>query len=282
MGLIEGKKSIYNVLNIDNKLLIPPLFTKINSTFAKTIKELLTMKINNIRFLIFVLLCSFLNGFAQDKINQLDNKGMKDGLWKGIFEESKRPRYEGTFEHGVEVGTFKYFDDTKAQSLIATRTFSENGTIALTTFYDQKKNKVSEGKTVNRLKEGVWNYYHKESNQLMTVENYKSGLLEGLRTVYFPSGEIAEKAYYKNGKRDGVYKIYLENGIIAEESNFKNNEYEGEAIFRDTNGKIVSKGTFVKNKKKGIWEFYEEGKLIKKEKYPLRIKFEKRKDVPKQ
>ena len=240
------------------------------------------MKINNIRFLTFILLCSFLNGFAQEKINQLDANGKKDGLWKGVFEESKRPRYEGTFEHGVEVGTFKYFDDTTAHSQIATRVFSENGTVALTTFYDQKKNKVSEGKTVNRLKEGVWNYYHKASGQLMTVENYKLGLLEGSRTVYFPSGSIAEQAIYKYGQREGVYKMYLENGVVAEESFFKNNEYDGQAIFRDPNGKIVSKGNFVKNAKKGTWEFYEDGKLVKKEKYPIKVKFEKRTNIPKQ
>lgn len=234
--------------------------------------------------IIFAILFSFLSfnkANAQDKTNQLDSNGKKNGLWKGVFVESKRPRYEGTFEHGVEVGTFKYYDDTKAQSLLATREFSEKGTVAYTTFYDQKKNKVSEGKTVNRLNDGVWNYYHKGSKQLMTVENYKNGKLEGTRTVYFPSGAIAEEAMYKNGQREGIYKVYLENGVITEESHFVKNQYEGEAIFRDPYGEIVSKGNFVKNERKGIWEFYKGGKLEKKEKYPLRVKFEKRKDIPK-
>jgi len=240
------------------------------------------MKINKIGFAIVLLICTLPTAFGQEKTNQLDANEKKDGLWRGIFEESKRPRYEGTFEHGVEVDTFKYFDDTKAKSLIATRVFSKNGSLAFTTFFDQKNNKVSEGTTVNRLNEGDWSYYHKGSKQLMALEFYKNGNLEGLRTVYFPSGAVAEEANYRNGQRDGIYKVYLENGIVAEESIFKNNEYEGEAIFRDTNGKIVSKGTFVKNKKKGIWAFYEDGKLVKKEKYPLRIKFEKRKNVPKQ
>ena len=239
------------------------------------------MKINKIGFALVMLFGMLSTAFAQDKINQVDANGKKDGLWKGEFEESKRPRYEGTFEHGVEVGTFKYFDDTKAKSLIATRVFSNNGTVAYTTFYDQKGHKVSEGKTVNRLNDGVWNYYHKGSKQLMTVEQYKKGKLEGVRTVYFPSGKIAEETTYKNGLREGVYKVYLENGVVAEESFFKNNQYDGIAIFRDSNGKIVSKGPFVKGEKKGIWEFYKDGKLDKKEKYPLRVKFEKRTNIPK-
>ena len=31
-------------------------------------------------------------------------KAKKHGIWKGVYEESKRPRYEGTFEHGKEIG----------------------------------------------------------------------------------------------------------------------------------------------------------------------------------
>ncbi|CAM4157434.1 toxin-antitoxin system YwqK family antitoxin [Flavobacterium antarcticum] len=239
------------------------------------------MKMNQLKFSLVILICSFFAANAQDKINQLDAKGKKDGLWKGVFEDSKRPRYEGTFENGVEVGTFNYFDNTKAQSVIATRVFSEKGTVAQTTFFDQKNNKVSEGKTVNRLNEGIWNYYHKGSKQLMSVENYKNGKSEGIRKVYFLSGALAEETMYKNGKKEGVYKAYLENGTVVEESNFKNDLYEGEAIFRDMLGQIVSKGNFVKNERKGMWEFYKDGKLVKKEKYPVRVKFEKRTNIPK-
>lgn len=240
------------------------------------------MKIKNISFTLALLICGFANTFGQEKSNQFDAKGNKVGVWKGTFEESKRLRYEGTFENGKEVGTFKYYDDTKAQSLLATRVFSDNGTVAQTTFFDQQNNKVSEGKTLNRKKEGIWNYYHKGSKQLMTVENYQNGKLEGVRKVYFPTGEIAEEAIYKNGQKEGKYKVYLENGTIVEEAVFKNDQYDGPAIYRSAGGKIVSKGNFVKNERKGIWESYEDGKLIKKEKYPLRVKFEKRTDIPKQ
>jgi hypothetical protein len=34
---------------------------------------------------------------AQD-FNKTDANGKKDGVWKGVYEVSKRPRYEGTFE----------------------------------------------------------------------------------------------------------------------------------------------------------------------------------------
>ena len=104
--------------------------------------------------------------------NQLDTNGKKQGVWKGIYEESKRPRYEGTFEHGKEVGMFKFFDDTNAGTVIATREFNTKDNSCYTIFYNQKGNKVSEGKLVNKLHEGEWKYYHENSPLVMTSENY--------------------------------------------------------------------------------------------------------------
>lgn len=212
------------------------------------------------------LVLFFLNVFfiqAQTGLNQLDEKGKKHGLWKGVYEESKRPRYEGTFSHGKEVGVFKFFDDTKAGTVIATREFNSADNSAYTIFYDQDKNKVSEGKVVNKVFEGQWKYYHHASKNVMTIENYKNGKLEGMRTVFFTNGKIAEEATYKNNLKEGIYKKYAENGIILEETIYKNNVYEGLAVFKDGDGNVVSKGRFVKGKKSGIWQFFEKGKLVK-------------------
>lgn len=213
---------------------------------------------------IFVLF--FLNVLllhAQTSFNKLDEKGKKHGLWKGLYEESKRPRYEGTFDHGKEIGIFNFYDDTKAQSIIATREFNAKDNSAYTIFYDQSKNKVSEGKVVNKLFEGPWKYYHQASKTIMATENYRNGKLEGLRSVFYPNGKIAEEINYKNGLKEGAYKKYTEKGIVLEESLFKNNEYNGMAVFKDSDGNVVSKGQFVNGKKSGIWQFLEKGKLVK-------------------
>ncbi|WP_244533798.1 toxin-antitoxin system YwqK family antitoxin [Flavobacterium granuli] len=200
---------------------------------------------------------------SQTDFNKLDSNGKKHGLWKGFYEESKRPRYEGTFEHGKEIGLFNFYDDTKAKSIIATREFNVHDNSAYTIFYDQAKNKVSEGKLVNKLFEGQWKYYHQASSTIMTVENYKNGKLEGLRSVFYPNGKIAEETNYKNNLKDGLYKKYSDNGIVLEEAIYKNNEYNGPAVFRDPEGNIVSKGQFSKGKKSGIWQFFEKGKQVK-------------------
>ena len=213
---------------------------------------------------IFILI--FLNVFclsAQNDFNKLDNKGNKHGLWKGYYEDTKNPKYEGTFEHGKEVGIFTFFDNTVIKKIIATREFSSKANEAYTIFYDQNKNKVSEGKVVNKLFEGQWKYYHKASKNIMTIENYSNGKLEGLRSVFYPSGKIAEEMNYKNNLKNGVYKRYTESGIIIEESIYKNNDYNGIATFKDPDGNVVSKGKFINGKKVGIWQFFDKGKLVK-------------------
>ena len=210
-------------------------------------------------FFFFFLQCMTL--IAQIEINQLDSEQKKDGLWKGFYPESKRLRYEGTFSHGKEIGEFKFYDDTKAGTVIATRTFNANDNAAYTVFYDQSNNKVSEGKVVNKLFEGEWKYYHKASKTIMSIENYKNGKLEGLRSVFFPSGKIAEETNYKQGLKNGISKKYSEKGIVLEEATFKNDQYDGIAVFKDVDGNVVSKGKFTNGKKTGIWQFFENGKL---------------------
>lgn len=213
---------------------------------------------------IFVLV--FFNVFciqAQNDYNKLDEKGKKHGLWKGIYEDTKNPKYEGTFEHGKEVGTFTFFDNTKTKIVVATREFNAKDNSAYTIFFDKNKNKVSEGKVVGKLYEGQWTYYHKASKAIMATENYSKGKLEGLRSVFYPNGKIAEEMIYKNNQKNGFYKRYTETGIIIEETNYKNDQYDGLAIFRDANdGTIVSKGKFVNGKKAGVWQFFEKGKLV--------------------
>jgi antitoxin component YwqK of YwqJK toxin-antitoxin module len=216
--------------------------------------------------IIFLFFFNTLFSLAQTDFNKLDNNGKKHGVWKGLYPESKRVRYEGTFEHGKEVGIFNYYDDTKAQSIIATREFTAKDNSVYTIFYDQRKNKVSEGKQVNKLFEGQWKYYHQNSKEVMTIENYKNGKLEGLRTVFYPSTKIAEETNYSNGLKNGLYKKYSEkDAVVLEESNYKNGEYDGLAIYRDPLGNIVAQGKYVNGKKKGIWQFYENGKLVSEE-----------------
>ncbi|WP_208022812.1 toxin-antitoxin system YwqK family antitoxin [Flavobacterium jejuense] len=217
-----------------------------------------------IAFLFLALNC--LTVFSQVENNQFDTKGERHGVWKGFYKESKRPRYEGNFNHGKETGVFKYFDDTKAGTVIATRNFSKGDGSCYAIFYNQKGNKVSEGLLVNKLPHGEWKYFHFESDQLMSLENYKQGKLNGVKKVFYKDGSLAEVSNYVNGKKQGLYKKYAENETILEEINYKGGKLDGPALYYDGKGNINVKGQFKNDRKWGYWETYENGKLVSKEK----------------
>ena len=232
-------------------------------------------KFKIMKYLVVILFCTT-SLFAQD-FNKLDDKGKKNGVWKGTYEQSKRPRYEGTFSHGKEIGIFKYYDDTAVGTIIATREFNDKDNSCYTIFFNQKGNKVSEGKILNKQYVGVWNYYHEDSPKIMTSENYTNGKLDGIRKVYYPSGKIAEEATYKLDKRNGVYKKYTENGVILEESLYKNGEFDGLATFKSSDNVIVAKGLFKNGKKEGVWDINKNGKMVKENMSKLKqIKFVKK------
>jgi antitoxin component YwqK of YwqJK toxin-antitoxin module len=226
------------------------------------------------KFLYLILFIT--TSFYSQETNQLDSQGKKDGIWSGTYSESKRPRYEGTFDHGKEVGIFKYFDDTKATTVIATREFNQKGNSCYTIFYNQRKNKVSEGKQIGKDYEGEWKYYHENSAVIMTTENYKNGALDGIRKVYFPTGTLAEEANYIYGIKDGVYKSYAENGVLLENSIYKNGQYEGQAVFKNASNVEVGKGKFKNGKKVGIWNYNNGGTRTTENMDKKKANFEKR------
>lgn len=211
---------------------------------------------------LLLIFCSF-SGYTQEKFNQLDEKGNRHGIWKGTHEKSNRPRYEGTFNHGKETGIFKYFDDTKAGTVIATRDFAKNENSCYVIFYDQKGNKVSEGKLLNKINEGTWKYYHFESTQLMINEFYKNGKLEGNRKVYYKDGTVAEDTNYKAGIKEGSSKTFSETGKLIDEHIYKNGQYEGIASYYDGNGNKLYEGNYVNGKRVGNWKIFEKNKLVK-------------------
>jgi len=217
------------------------------------------------QILIFIFLFISFFALSQDQeINQFDKDGNRHGLWKGFHKESKRLRYQGVFVHGKETGIFKYFDDTKAGDVIATHDFSKADGSCYVTFFLQNGNKVSEGMLdKDKQNQGLWKYYHKNSQQPMSVENYINGKLDGKSTVFFLDGKIASQTNYKNGIKEGISRRYSEKGIVLEEIPYKNGKFDGWVIYRNTKGEFIAQGMYEKGLKKGIWKFYENGKLIR-------------------
>ena len=63
------------------------------------------------KFLVLLVFGSFLSltTLVAQGVNQVDANGERDGLWQKFYEGTSQLRYEGTFQHGKEVGTFKFY-----------------------------------------------------------------------------------------------------------------------------------------------------------------------------
>lgn len=204
-------------------------------------------------------------GYSQETINQYDSNGKRHGVWKKNFEGTNKVRYQGKFEHGKEVGLFKFYKLIKNKSsLTATKEFNTNDNTAYVKFLTSRGKVISEGMMNERLYIGKWIYYHKNSEKIMSLENYNDqGQLHGEKKVFYDNGRLAEHFNYYNGNLNGEAKYYAVNGTLVKYYIYENNELHGWSKHFDEEGDLLVEGRYKNGKKSGIWKYYNNGKLVK-------------------
>ena len=120
------------------------------------------MKKTALIFFFGIILCSH-SAFSQSEINQMDAQGKRHGIWKKMYEGTNQLRYEGTFEHGREVGEFKFYcEDCKGQPTVIKSFKGKNG-LAHVKYFTIKGKLVSEGEMQGKDRIGEWVYYHENT-----------------------------------------------------------------------------------------------------------------------
>lgn len=212
---------------------------------------------------LIIAFCFISSSIIAQSINKLDDKGERHGYWKANFDKTNEPRYEGTFEHGKEVGTFKFYKLVEGKSkLSATREFLPDSDMINVKFFSSKGKLISEGMMKGKIFIGKWVYYQNKTKGILSTENYNDkGILEGEKMVYYENGQIAEKSIYVNGEIDGTSMWYSPNGNALKEFTYRNGELHGIAKYYDIDGVLLAEGIYRNDKKHGIWKYYENGKL---------------------
>ncbi|TYB76965.1 toxin-antitoxin system YwqK family antitoxin [Bizionia myxarmorum] len=209
--------------------------------------------------------CALLIGVvtSAQTYNKFDSNGKRDGEWKKNFDNTDVLRYEGTFSNGEEIGVFKFYKNINGKALLtATREFKPNTKEAKVTFFASNGKVISEGRMRDKTYIGDWKYYHNNSTQLMTLEHYNTkGFLEGVRYIYYPQGQVAEKSLYEHGKLNGKAIGYAENGNVIKIHHYKMGALHGEAQFFDEAGELLVEGMYKNDQKNGVWKYYENGQL---------------------
>ena len=132
-------------------------------------------------FFLFILSVSTV--ISQNDLNQFDEQGNRHGVWKKTFEGSSQLRYEGAFDHGKEIGVFKYYCSDCEDEPMIVKTFKDTDDTAFVKYYTKKGKLVSEGEMKDKNRIGEWLYYHEKANAIMTKEEYVDGKLEDRKSV---------------------------------------------------------------------------------------------------
>ena len=215
---------------------------------------------------------------AQEQFNQFDSEGNRHGVWKKFYNNN-RVRYTGQFEHGREVGVFKFYSASNSDNPVIVKEFLPGSDRAVVKFYTPSGQLESEGVMIGKRREGKWLFYHEDGRTVMSEENYVNGKLEGEYKTFYPTGEPTEIAYYKNGLLDGNYKKYSIKGFVYQDFNYEKGKLNGMAVYysRKT-GDLIKKGPFKDDQRVGTWENYVDGELVSTEQPALKPEREKNDD----
>jgi antitoxin component YwqK of YwqJK toxin-antitoxin module len=200
--------------------------------------------------------------FAQDDWNKTNAKGEKHGPWKEFYENSKIPRYEGQYENGKPVGTFKYYYPNKV--IKAVMVFDKNPDISRCTMYDENGKKNAFGKYIKKEKDSVWTYYS-PPGFISSKETYKMGKLNGEKSIYFPpanersTAQQASQAFnYVNDLLSGTFKEFYPDGTLKTEGQYVNDKMHGEVKKYHPNGKLFFLERYKNGVRHGWWYTYNE------------------------
>ncbi|MCK8522119.1 hypothetical protein M0D21_11100 [Aquimarina sp. D1M17] len=219
-------------------------------------------------FLLCVFICTSIALSAQE-YNQFDADGKRHGKWRKRYDNSDQIRYEGTFDHGKEVGKFKFYKPSGGKSPTAIKIFSKESDTVLVRYLSVKGKVISEGKMVLKARIGLWKYFHNGSDKIMMTEKYVDGKLDGEQLTYFDNGQLTEKTQYLAGKRHGKRVIYSEKGIMLKEYTYENGQLHGLTKYYDTEGNLIIEGKYKRDRKDSIWNYYTNGKITERKLFPL-------------
>ncbi len=128
------------------------------------------------------------------------------------------------FEEGKPVGTFHYYDSTGI--LKAVNNFKSNGEIAYHQAFAESGFVIAKGKFVEQLKDSTWLYFSADDSTLVSVENYKNGVLHGESVTYYANEKPAEILHYDQGVLQGEWKKYFANGVLQTEAFYENGQLQ--------------------------------------------------------
>ena len=206
------------------------------------------------RIIVLTFLCL---GFVCNAQNRLDKNGRRDGRWIRNDKDGS-VIFEGTYDHGKETGTFKYYYPDK--TLKIENTFIVPGRICSHKAYDEKGHLLATGFYNQKNRDSIWHIYN-EDGALIKIAHYKMGIKEGAHIVFAANGDTAEVATWKDNRRHGRWwKRIGQKGWIS--GLYVEGLMQGRLAEYGDDGKLIREGNYKDGAKDGSYRYYENGNLV--------------------
>jgi antitoxin component YwqK of YwqJK toxin-antitoxin module len=198
--------------------------------------------------LIFLL---FLLGSTQLFSQNMDEK---NGPWRSTYPDGS-VKSTGQFDHNIPYGEFiHYYKSGIKQSVTV---FENQGIQARNSTWYESGNLMAEGKYINKQKDSTWSYYGDSIDQLIAVEQYSMGKLEGRSITYYPgTTQAAEVILYHNGIKQGDLRKYFPDGQVMTEGTYLNGKLEGFFTLYYPDGSTQLRGGYKNGEQSGEWKYY--------------------------
>lgn len=193
------------------------------------------------------------------QLNQVDDKGRKQGSWKKFHPSSNVPMYVGQFKDDEPIGTFTYYYPSSKVKAVITH---KKGGRSEAYMYHENKKLLAFGIYVNQKKDSIWTHYS-PNGRLSLRETYKNDTLHGIRTVYYVTGVpddvtvIMSEQTFVDGRLNGPAKEYFPDGVIKMEGNYLEGGLNGVVNRYHPNGEIYIKERWKDKEKHGWWFTYD-------------------------
>lgn len=139
--------------------------------------------------------------------------------------------------------------------------FAREGTLVV---LDPQGVKIEEATYRNDTLDGLRLIFY-QTGDTQIVETYRNGKFEGPFNAYYPSGQLELEGQYENDAMTGRWKRYYDSGELMEIVTFSDNEENGPFFEYYRNGNLKAEGHYLNgdNEHGSLKLYNEEGEHIK-------------------
>jgi antitoxin component YwqK of YwqJK toxin-antitoxin module len=212
-----------------------------------------------------ITLLEYNNDFlvSRNRINRLDNKGLKQGEWKEFYPNGGI-KSEKSYKDDLLHSYYKEYDNFG--KLVLTMLY-ENGSIV--------KSRVEDEPDIE-----IVNKYDKDG-KLIYSGPYRNKVPVGIHREYGKDGKVNNAFIYNDnglmlsegivdeaGNRNGKWRDLFSNGKVQDEGQFTDNRRSGLWKFYNISEKVEQTGSFNSGRPDGMWKwYYDNGALLREEEY---------------